>query len=189
MAHAKTGEDVMASVRNVTRRYKAKMRTTFKGKIGTLDRVEAIYRGQELNASLAVSEVKARFSRRHRGSGHTADGFTSKVLSDGRMSVTNRRVNASRVEYGLFPFKGKGRKGQGRMLGLGREIGARNPGGVLVFWWERENRLFVGPYVVHPGQKPDPIVRDTMTDLADQFERNIRAEVGRSINEALGGKF
>ncbi len=165
--------------RTTTRRTRSRVRMYVRGRIPTPNLHAAIKRGQEQNAEMLLRRVKALFAARHMGSGHTVQGFTSRVLADLNLSVSNRRPNARRVEEGVAP-----RLGAGANQGVPPErvIGPRSTS-VLKFRWPRVGSgYFYFPFVSHPGQKADPIMQNTLHDSEAEIEENIRREVVRELN-------
>jgi hypothetical protein len=131
---------------------------------------------------MLLGRVKAQWNAKHRGSGHTAEGFQATIRQDLNLSVFNRRPNAARSEYGVWPFIGQRAPGS-RSLGPGR---GRPITGNLNFWWTREGRQFATrrgrvSTVYHPGQKPDPIMGRTLQDSKPEILANIRREIAREL--------
>lgn len=152
------------------------------GKLPTPNLHDAIRDAQEQNRALLLSQVKIKFAARHRGSGHTLQGFQATVRQDLNLSVYNRRPNASRVERGVWPYLGKRPKGSGRLPTSGGRLIFGKP--TLSFFWEREGMPFVGRFVVHPGQKADPIMARTLEENRTIIQSNIMRHVQRELNRA-----
>lgn len=51
----------------------------------------------------------------------------------------------------------------------------------LVFWWEREGRVFVGPHVNHPGTKPKNYIKNAVA----YERRHLKADMAKAFKEAI----
>lgn len=172
----------------VRRRVRAEIKARSLGRLPTPRFHEAIQRAQELNAATLLLRIRNRYSANHMGAGHppsgtnTIEGYESNVRADQSISVFNRRRNAARIERGVDPKAGMQSPGSGRMKAPPARVIESPFGTNLRFFWEREGVWMTLPHVHHPGQRPDPIMAETLAESEDDMFENIVEEVGREIS-------
>ena len=165
-------------------RFRVRMAMRQQGKMPTPVFREAIQRAQERNRDLVVRVMRDRYALSHMGPAHhrsgtnTIEGYEATARQDGSLYVFNRRRNARRIEFGVAPYRGLGYPGSPRMPAPPAHQIFGNP---LSFFWEREGRWFKGPVVHHPGQQADPIMRESVEELADTFVDNIESEIEEAL--------
>jgi hypothetical protein len=169
----------MATVRRT--RVKSEARFIFGRQLPTPDFRDAIRRAQERNRVILLGRVRENWVRRgHNRTGHTLQGFEASGVRDRDLtfSVFNRRPNASRVEHGVLPQLGAGAWDTAPP----ERVIAPRRGYTMRFYWERMGRWMTLPYVTHPGQKPDPVMQDSLSEASDEMRENINQEIVRALN-------
>lgn len=126
----------------------------------------------------------------------TADIEKSIQMEDAHL------VNPDRAEASLFVKLKDAPEARAFELGSGihgsfntkYQIEAKNVPN-LIFWWEREKKIFKGPKLGdppklgHPGVKAEPALRPAMINNIDLLRRELKAMVRQQITATIRNSF
>lgn len=175
-------------IRFLARNSRATVKATFdlkKAGFGDEDFKGAMSRAQIKNAEVALREVRFKAERevkpRHpnktrnrRHSDRMADRYEVLVDPDGDIHLSNPLLRARLFELGSPPHRIEAGQAPGRSATRRGYRGAFIKSDKTLRFWDELRGVWVRRYSVnHPGQRPNPIMQETIDENVNVFANNI----------------